>query len=372
MTTACEILEPAAKRVVVVVEPSAKRSEQFAERILKAFNDASMMLLISVGHRTGLFDAMSVMEPASSVEIARHCGLHERYVREWLGGMVVSGVVEYDPKGETYSLPAEHAAMLTRAAAPSNMAVMASYLPVMASVEDEVIAAFKSGGGVPYSFYPRLQEVMAEDSGAVIDASLVSTTLPLVPGLMQRLEQGIDVADVGCGAGHAVNTMARAFPNSRFVGYDISTDGITRGREEAKASALRNARFDVSDIAALGETDRFGLVTAFDVIHDQAQPTQVLRAIADALTPDGVFLMVDFAASSRLEENVDHPFGPALYTFSVMHCMTVSLAQGGAGLGTVWGEQKALEMLSEAGFGEIRVERVEDDPFNNYYVAHRA
>ena len=125
----------------MVAEPSAKRGEQFAERILKAFNDASMMLLISVGHRTGLFDAMSVMEPESSVEIARRCGLHERYVREWLGGMVVSGVVEYDPKGETYSLPAEHAAMLTRAAAPSNMAVMASYLPVMASVEDEVVAS---------------------------------------------------------------------------------------------------------------------------------------------------------------------------------------------------------------------------------------
>lgn len=352
--------------------PSEERSEQFAERLLGAFNDAAMMLLVSVGHRTGLFDAMASMEPAGSGEIADRCALAERYVREWLGGMVVSGVVDYDPTAETYRLPAEHAARLTRAAAPSNMAVMAGYLPIMASVEDEVVEVFRRGGGVPYSSYPRFQEVMAEDSGAVIDASLVSTTLPLIPGLVERLQQGMEVADVGCGAGHAVNTMARAFPDSRFVGYDISTQGIARGREEAASSALANASFEVRDIAALGETDRFGLITAFDVVHDQAQPSRVLRAVADALEPDGVFLMVDFAASSRLEENVDHPLGPALYMFSVMHCMTVSLAQGGVGLGTVWGEQTALEMLREAGLADVCIERVQDDPFNNYYVARRA
>jgi SAM-dependent methyltransferase len=251
------------------------------------------------------------------------------------------------------------------------MAVMAGYLPVMASVEDEVVDAFRRGGGVPYSSYPRFQEVMAEDSGAVVDASLVATTLPLVPGLVERLERGIEVADIGCGSGHAVNTMARAFPNSRFVGYDISEEGVARGREEAAADGISNAGFEVRDIASLGEVGRFGLITAFDVIHDQAKPDRVLESVAKALAPGGVFLMVDFAASSRLEENIDHTLGPALYMFSVMHCMTVSLAQGGAGLGTVWGEQKALEMLREAGFVDVSIERIEDDPFNNYYVARR-
>jgi SAM-dependent methyltransferase len=330
-----------------------------------------MMVLISVGHRTGLFDAMAQMEPAESAEIATRAGLNERYVREWLGGMVVSGVVEYDAGRATYHLPAEHAAALTRAAGTSNMAVMANYLPVMASVEDEVVEAFRSGGGVPYSAFRRFHEVMAEDSGAVVDESLVGTTLPLVPGLIERLQAGIEVADVGCGAGHAVNTMAAAFPRSRFVGYDISSEGIARGREEARAAGLHNTSFEVRDIAALGERGRFGLVTAFDVIHDQARPDAALRAVADALAPDGVFLMGESAASSRLEENVGHPFGPALYMFSVMHCMSVSLAQGGVGLGTVWGEQKAVEMLGEAGFGAVRVERVEDDDFNMYLVARR-
>jgi SAM-dependent methyltransferase len=163
--------------------------------------------------------------------------------------------------------------------------------------------------------------------------------------------------------------MARAFPNSTFIGYDISEEGVARGREEAAAGGVSNAGFEVRDIASLGEVGRFGLITAFDVIHDQAKPDRVLESVAKALAPGGVFLMVDFAASSRLEENIDHALGPALYMFSVMHCMTVSLAQGGAGLGTVWGEQTALQMLREAGFADVSIERIEDDPFNNYYVA---
>jgi 2-polyprenyl-3-methyl-5-hydroxy-6-metoxy-1,4-benzoquinol methylase len=244
-------------------------------------------------------------------------------------------------------------------------------VPVLAGVEDELVECFRRGGGVPYSSYPRFQEVMAEDSGAVMDASLTSTTLPLVRGLVARLEDGIEVADIGCGHGHALNVMARAFPRSRFTGYDISESGIVAARREALALGNRNAGFEVRDIAALGEAGRFDLVTAFDVIHDQARPAQVLSAVADALAADGVFLMVDFAASSNLEDNVAHPLAPALFMFSVMHCMTVSLAQGGAGLGTLWGEQKALAMLAEAGFADVRIERVDADPFNNYYVARR-
>lgn len=244
-------------------------------------------------------------------------------------------------------------------------------MPVLASVEDEVAECFRNGGGVPYSSYPRLQEVMAEDTGAVFDATLIEITLPLVPGLVDRLREGIEVADVGCGSGHAINLMAKAFPSSRFVGYDLSEDGIASARREAEKLGLRNARFEIKDLATLDGPDKHDLITAFDVIHDQAQPARVLRAIADALTPRGTFLMVDFGASSAVEENVDHPLGPTLYTFSVLHCLTVSLAQDGAGLGTVWGEQKAVAMLGDAGFSNVEVQRVDADPFNNYYVAER-
>jgi 2-polyprenyl-3-methyl-5-hydroxy-6-metoxy-1,4-benzoquinol methylase len=349
----------------------AARAEAFGERMLGALNDAALILLTSLGQRTALFDTMAGLPPSTSAQIADHAGLHERYVREWLGGMVVSGVVEYDADEGTYQLPAEHAAALTRAAGPNNMGAVAAYVPVLASVEDDIAKCFRTGGGVPYSSYPRLQEVMAEDTGAVFDSTLVEATLPLSPGLVDRLREGIDVADVGCGAGHAINVMAKGFPNSRFVGYDLSEDGIARAKREAQELGLQNARFEVKNLATLDEPGRYDLITAFDAIHDQAQPAKVLRAIAEALAPEGTFLMVDFAASSKLEDNVDHPLGPTLYMFSVLHCMTVSLAQDGAGLGTVWGEQKAVEMLSAAGFDKVDVKRIDGDPFNNYYVARR-
>ncbi len=347
------------------------RAEAFGERMLGALNDSALVLMSSLGHRTGLFDTMAELPPSTSVEIASEAGLEERYVREWLGVMVVSDVVEHDPAEATYSLPAEHAAALTRAAGPNNVAGVAAYVPVFASVEDEVAECFRTGGGVPYSSYPRLQEVMAEDTGAVFDATLIEETLPLVPGLVDRLREGLDVADAGCGSGHAINLMAKAFPRSLFVGYDLSEEGIASARREAENLGLRNARFEVKDLATLDTPGTYDLITAFDVIHDQARPARVLRAIADALAPQGTFLMVDFAASSALEDNIDHPLGPTLYAFSVLHCMTVSLSQDGAGLGTVWGEQKAVAMLGDAGFGSVDVERVDADPFNNYYIARR-
>jgi SAM-dependent methyltransferase len=345
------------------------RADAFGERMLDALNAASITLMTSVGYRTGLFDTMSGLEPSTSQEIADAARLNERYVREWLGAMVTGRVVEYHPQRRTYSLPAEHAASLTRAAGPDNIAAVAPYIPLMGSVESEVIECFRNGGGVPYSAYPGLQEQLDNESRPIYDATLIDKTLPVVPGLVGRLEAGIDVADVGCGSGHAINLMAQAFRNSRFVGYDFSEDGVQRGTEEAATMGLRNARFEAKDVAALDASDSFDLVTAFDTIHDQAQPRKVLKEIAEALRPGGTFLMVDIAASSNVEDNVDHPLGPTLYTFSTLHCMTVSLALDGEGLGTAWGEQKAKELLAEAGFNQVDVRQVEGDIFNNYYVA---
>ena len=348
------------------------RAEAFAERMLNGLNAASVTLMTSVGHRTGLFDRLAELAPSTSQEIADAAGLDERYVREWLGAMVTGRVVDYDPKARTYTLPAEHAASLTRSAGPENIAAIAPYFPLMGSVESEVIECFRHGGGVPYSAYPGLQEQLDNESRPIFDATLIDKTLPVVPGLVERLEAGIDVADVGCGSGHAINLMAQAFPMSRIVGYDFSDDGVERGRQEAAAMSLRNARFEAKDVANLDVPDRFDLITAFDTIHDQAQPRKVLREIADALRPGGTFLMVDIAASSDVEDNIDHPLGPTLYTFSTLHCMTVSLALDGEGLGTAWGEQKARELLAEAAFDEVAVRQVEGDIFNNYYVASRS
>ncbi len=347
------------------------KAEAFGGQMVGIVNGAMLALMTSIGHRTGLFDAMAGLAPSTSRQIADAVGLNERYVREWLGAMVTGRIVEYDAATRTYRLPPEHAASLTRAAGPNNLAAMLQFTSLMGNVEDQIVDSFRNGGGVPYSAFPKFQQLMAEFSAQVSDATLIDVTLPLVSGLVERLKAGIDVADVGCGQGHAINLMAKAFPKSRFTGYDFAEEGIAAGKAEAKAMGLSNAEFEVKDAATLDGSRRFDLITVFDAIHDQAQPAKVLKGIADSLKPDGVFLMVDIAASSNLEENIEHPLGPMLYSVSTMHCMTVSLALNGAGLGTVWGEQKAKEMLSEAGFGQIDIEHVEGDIMNSYYACRK-
>jgi SAM-dependent methyltransferase len=364
---------PAIREGVMTEQPfDHARSEAFVERMMDVLNGASIALMASIGHQVGLFDAMASLTPATSQQIAEAAGLNERYVREWLGAMLTGGVVDYDPADETYALPAEHAAWLTRAAGTDNLAVQAQFIPLLAQVEQPVIECFRNGGGVPYAAFPRFQQLMAEDSGRTHDAALIDTILPLAPELPARLEAGIDVADIGCGSGHAINLMAQAFPNSRFVGFDFSEEGTRAGRDEAQRLRLTNARFEARDVSALGAREQFDLITAFDAIHDQAQPARVLAGIAEALRPEGVFLMVDIGASSHAHENMEFPLASMMYTISCMHCMTVSLALDGAGLGAMWGEQKARDMLAEAGFTHVEVKRIEDDLFNGYYVATKA
>ena len=239
-------------------------------------------------------------------------------------------------------------------------------------VEDGIVESFKHGGGLPYSAFPRFHEVMAEDSGQTVVAALADHILPLVPGLIERLEEGIDVLDVGCGSGRALNLMARTFPNSRFSGYDFSEEAIARAHAEAQEHGTTNVRFELKDAAALDEKASYDLITTFDAVHDQADPAAVLKGIADALREDGVYLMQDIAGSSRAHKNLDHPIGPLLYTVSTMHCMTVSLAQGGEGLGTMWGEEKAREMLEEAGFKEVEVKQLPHDFMNSYYIVTKS
>ena len=343
------------------------RREAFTGLMVDVLNKGALALLVSVGHQTGLFDTMSSMPPSTSHDIAEAAHLDERYVREWLGGMVVGGILDYESDPATYALPAEHAASLTTAAGPGNLAGMMSYIGLMGEVEQQVVACFRDGGGVPYSAYPRFQALQAEETARVYDAALVDTIVPLVPGLTERLRDGIDVLDVGTGQGHAPIVLARAFPRSRFHGLDQSEGGISAARAEADRLSLDNVRFTTGDATRI--TGRYDLVTAFDVVHDLARPQETLDAVAASLREGGAFLMGDIAASSNLEENVGHPFGPALFGFSVFYCMTTSLSTGGAGLGTVWGQQTARRMLGDAGFTDVQIRSIEGDPVNVYYVA---
>ncbi len=347
------------------------KAEAFAGRMVGVLNDGFLALMTSIGHQTGLFDAMAELPASTSEEIAKAAGLNERYVREWLGSMVTAGVVDYEPEAARYRLPPEHATAVTRAAGPNNLAALHQWVACMASVEQPILRCFREGGGLAYDQYDRFHRIMAESNGQVFEGTLVQRTLPLVPGLVPKLQAGIDVLDLGCGSGRAVNVMAEAFPKSRFVGLDFSKEGVEAGRQEARQKGLPNARFDVHDAAVPLEPASFDLITTFDVIHDQAKPAQVLRNIAGALRDDGTYLMVDIAASTPLEGNLDHPLGPFLYAISTLHCMSVSLGLDGAGLGTVWGEELAKQMLKEAGFEQVTLKRVEGDVLNNYYIARR-
>jgi len=324
--------------------------------------------MTSIGHRTQLFDTMAQLPPATSSQIAAAAGLNERYVREWLGAMVTGRIVDYDPSNYTYSLPAEHAAFVTRATSTDNMAVFTQFIPVLGSVEEQIIDCFYKGGGVPYSEYKRFQAVMAEDSSQTTVSALLDHILPLIPGLTAALQEGIAVLDVGCGCGQAINQLAQAFPNSQFTGYDFSQEAIATAQAQAQRWKLSNVKFQVKDAATIEESDRYDLIATFDAIHDQAQPDIVLHNIYKALRPDGVYLMQDIHAQTDVAGNLDHPTAPFLYTISCMHCMTVSLAYGGMGLGTMWGQQQALQMLSKAGFSQVEIKQLEHDFINDYYI----
>jgi 2-polyprenyl-3-methyl-5-hydroxy-6-metoxy-1,4-benzoquinol methylase len=328
--------------------------------------------MISLGHRTGLFDTMASLPPATSDEIAKAAALDERYVREWLGAMTTGRIVEHDSRAMTFSLPADRAACLTRGAGPANAAVGFQVLAMIAAVEDQVVQCFRHGGGVPYSEFPRFPAINAEISWASLDAGLVRVLLPSVPGLIGRLQAGIDVADVGCGSGHAVNLMAEAFPASRLVGWDILDSALATARAEADRKHLANVRFEKRDVATLEEQEKFDFITTFDALHDQARPDLVLKGVYRALRPGGTYLCVEIRSSSTLADNMDIPWAPTMYTSSLMLCMTVSLANGGMGLGAMWGEQRAREMFTDAGFSSVDVKRFPDDTYNNYFIATKA
>lgn len=337
------------------------------EQLVRIFNDGGLAILAAIGHSTGLFDTLADLPPATSEQVADAAGLDERYVREWLAGVTTAGMVEYDPADRTYVLSADYAPFLTGRSA-DNLARSMRLVALMGQVAPLVVERFRTGGGLSYDDYPGFHAIQAEESAAVHDASLVERIIPLT-GLVDRLRAGVDVADIGCGRGHAVNLLAREFPASRFTGLDFSAEAVEAARIEAREWALTNATFVECDVAGTVDPGVYDLAVAFDAIHDQAHPATVLANVHRSLRPGGTFLMVDFNASSQLERNLDLPWAGFLYAISLTHCMSVSLGQGGDGLGTAWGVELAERMLREAGFTTVELHELEEDPFNAYFVA---
>jgi 2-polyprenyl-3-methyl-5-hydroxy-6-metoxy-1,4-benzoquinol methylase len=212
---------------------------------------------------------------------------------------------------------------------------------------------------------------MEEDSGQSIVPVIVDQVIPLMDGMKESLAKGIDVLDVGCGRGKALLQLAKAFPNSNFTGYDISNEAITHANKVAMMEGLKNLNYEVRDVSSFQDEEKFSLILALDAIHDQANPGQVLKNIFNSLSPHGKFMMQDISGSTHVHKNVDHPIGTLLYTISCLHCMTVSLAQGGEGLGAMWGVEKAQEMLKETGFTKVDINNFEHDIQNSYFVVQK-
>lgn len=347
------------------------KAEGFAESLVDLINKGALSVMISIGHQTGLFDRMAELKKFTSQSLADYSGLNERYVREWLKAMAAGKIIEWSSEPAEFYFPSEHAAFLTRKHGSDNMALYTQYIPVLASVEQSILSCFYQGGGVPYSAYERFHEVMAEDSGQTILAPLLDQILPLIPDLTQKLATGIEVMDIGCGRGKAMIKLAENFPNSRFMGIDLCAEPLESAREEVRRKNLTNIQFKQADLTAFRPAGKFELITAFDAVHDQARPDLVLRTVYESLNDEGHFLMQDIDGSEHLEKNLEHPFSPLLYTISTMHCMSVSLAQGGLGLGTLWGVEMANRMLREAGFTQIRENRLPHDPMNCYFIVQK-
>lgn len=354
----------------------------FEEKMVAILNQGAVNLAMGLGYRLGLFEVLDAQNrPRTAMQIADAAGLNRRYVKEWLGVMVCGGIVELITAEDgisRFSLPRAHADLLTRRAGRGNLGVYTQEIPLLTNCAmDAVLKGFSSGDGVPYDSYPDFHDFMAQLGDAKHRRVLVDVFLPSVDDgrVVEALHRGIDVCDLGCAQGVATALMAQAFPQSRFTGIDISDEALEKATRTARESGLTNIRFLCRDAAQLiGNKDlsgRFDYVTAFDAIHDQTQPLEALQGIFAILKPDGAFSMIDIAAESEIAGNRNHPMGPFLYTVSLMHCMPVGLVESGAGLGMMWGRQLAENMLARAGFKQVTVAEIPDDPFNLHFFCRK-
>jgi 2-polyprenyl-3-methyl-5-hydroxy-6-metoxy-1,4-benzoquinol methylase len=342
--------------------------EAFAERVLGDYAGANAFFMAGIGDRLGLFKELAANGAATSDELATWTRLQERYVREWLGGMAAAGYLDYDPATGRYALPADHVPVLAEEAGPFFFgSAFFDFSTNFGETYRRLVDAFRDGGGVPQSEYgAEVAESIERFTAPWFEHMLVQQWLPLMPDTLAKLEEGAIVCDVGCGRGRALSKLAAAFPRSRFVGYDVYEPAIQAARARVQdAGVADRVRLEVRD-AAQGVGERFDVVTTFDVLHDSVDPRGILSAIRSALSSDGRYICLEINCADRPQDNLG-PLGTVLYGLSLAYCLPVSLAEGGAGLGTLGlPESRLSELATEAGFSKVRRVPI-DDPFNSVY-----
>jgi 2-polyprenyl-3-methyl-5-hydroxy-6-metoxy-1,4-benzoquinol methylase len=322
-----------------------EKLQAFAQKAIGDVGGTLTAIMCSLGDRLGLFKDLATRGPATSVELAARCRLQERYVREWLSQMAVAGYLEYDPGSSRFTLPPEHAAILAEETGPMFLGGLYHFLPALVAPLERLIQSFREGGGV--------------------QNFLLQQWMPVLPELQRTLERGALVADVGCGTGRALIKLAQAYPKSRYVGFDLHEPAVAKATAKAQAAGVSDrVNFRHLDVSK-GLPDSYDLITTFDVVHDSVDPRGLLRAIRRALKPDGTYLVQEINSQDRLEQNIG-PLGAVKLGASVLYCMTTSLANGGAGLGTIGlPESRLREFCLEAGFQSVR--RIWENPFRVVY-----
>jgi len=346
-----------------------ERVKAFSDKVFGDMAGAMTSGLGFVGVKTGLFRAMAEKGPMTLQQVVAASALQSRYVEEWLKGMVCAGYLDYEPGADTYQLPEEHAFLLASEGTDHFMGGLFCIAPILLRVAPRVAEAFEKGGGVPFGDYGAdCVEAFDLINRGQYEQRLAGHWLKSLPEVVRRLEAGGSVLDVGCGAGRVVLTLAKAFPRATVVGLDQDRESIRQANAAADAEGLgARARFLAHTIGALGPDEKFDLVTACDCVHDFAAPVETLAEIRARLKSDGVLLVIEPKAADRLEHNRT-AMGTMYYGFSVFHCMTQSLAQGGPGLGTCMGPARAEALLREAGFTRFEVLDIKSQSFAFYAV----
>jgi SAM-dependent methyltransferase len=342
-------------------------TEAFVGKVLGDTTGLTNTVLAWIGDELGLWKDLHGRGPATSTQLAERTRLAERPVREWAAAMTAAEYLDYDPATQVFSLPPEHAPVLAQEAGPMFFGGVHQEFVGLTRPLDRIVESFRTGRGVPQSAFPDAAFAgMDRFTAGWFENLLLPVWIPAIDGLEQRLEQGINVADVGCGRGRALVKLAQAFPNSRFVGFDVYGPNIEKARANAKAAKVDDRVTFIERDATDGMDAGFDLITTFDVLHDAVDPSGLVLAARRALTTDGVYLCVDINCAAKLEDNKG-PVASLFYGCSVLYCMNVSLAHGGAGLGTCGLHQGKLEELgAKAGFGRVRRVALEN-PFNNLY-----
>jgi SAM-dependent methyltransferase len=319
-------------------------------------------VMISLGDRLGLYESLAGAGPLTSEELAERSGCAERYVREWLNSQAAAGYVEYDPEGATYELPPEHAAVLADRDSPTLLTPAFNVPASMWHGEDRAIRAFQTGEGVPWGdHHERLFHGVGAFYRNAYRATLVPHWLPALDGVVERLEAGAKVADIGCGHGHSTVLMAEAFPNSRFYGFDSHPESIEEARKHAAEAGVAD-RVTFICGSAVGYADQgFDLICFFDALHDMGDPLGAALQARNALADGGTVLLVEPYAADSVEDNAG-PIGRLYYSASTVLCTAHALSDGGHALGAQAGEAKLAEVFAEAGFGHWR--RAAETPFN--------